>query len=663
MFIKSRILYIVSTQKFDSSKIFSDLKKANLVNKFFSGEDTDNISKELNIFLNMLPAGTVFSKTVVDGMFFDSSTYYVSLPFFSSHIKSPLKAGEYVWLYQHKDENQTGDFSIDTYWVSRVHGLNFSEDVNYTYNDRDNIIKPEAILRMYEDFTIPKKSLAKQQQKKVISIANNALLKPDNSIGESTFEISDNERELIESQVLNYKKTCVPVTNGNSDDLILQGSNNTLIRLTTDNSNYGTYQQNPKGSGEITISAGQGRYALGSYRTSSGFLFDNEGDVIKDDSFVLFKPDNSISPINVLIDNKYENIKNEKIFNIANNDLNFNKRNEGAFKVLEDASRITITENYNCSLEFNNSYNTFLNINFDKNKVLTREFDSSLLNTEIFDKNKKDGSKIDRNDKKFTTSYCVKSNKAINEKSHLPTIAMVSDNVNILSRQSADGELCLAKDYYSYETGRKMSSYLRINSNGDAFIDANRVFIGSFALYKEKDKISEGKSKSALIYLGASESNQSLVLGEQLKEYLNEILDVSREDMDITKKLFLKTHSTLKKTNEKLVEEFKLKFEELDREFAKNLANPKVVGIAAAPQAPGPATASVFTEIFALFKKQSSAVLSLIKNFDDSRIKIENNFISTINKQKLKREEDLSKRLEAIEHNIDKILSKVSKTS
>ena len=136
MFLKSRVLYTIETQRANSQKIYADLDARGLIASFFPAVTTGLPDLNLLLFLESLPNGTVFSKSIMLNSK-ESTKNFISLPFFSSHIKMPVKPGEYVWIFKDPYNKNSNIYNITSYWLSRVHALNYTEDVNYTHNDRD----------------------------------------------------------------------------------------------------------------------------------------------------------------------------------------------------------------------------------------------------------------------------------------------------------------------------------------------------------------------------------------------------------------------------------------------------------------------------------------------------------------------------------------------
>jgi hypothetical protein len=245
---------------------------------------------------------------------------------------------------------------------------------------------------------------------------------------------------------------------------------------------------------------------------------------------------------------------------------------------------------------------------------------------------------------------------------NVPTICLTSSNISLYARESF-GSISLIKEYTNQKLSRKLNSYVKLNEKGDIFIDANRIFIGSAELEKAKGSFLNGKGTT--IRLGESEDSQSLVLGEQLKTYLLEMLDVSRDDMNATKELFEETKKTFSSLNEKLKDDVKSSMTRFTQQLPSSIASlTSTIGAASATsQSLAAATSLAITNIYSDITALANSVKTAIDNFSTDAIAIEAEYESVVQDKKLKREEELSKRLEVIENNIDKILSKISKTS
>ena len=648
MFVKSRCLYIINEEKRQSQLIYNEISKLGLISKYFSDS---NESSLLN-FLSLLPDQTIFSKSVTLREN-EISRYFISLPFFSSHFKTPVKVGEYIWVYPYSQGVADNAYEINSYWLSRIHGYAQTEDVNFTFNDRDVLLDlPNLDLSQLANTTLSETGKAKKRrdQKARNKDLAETIVKPNIDFGTSTFELDTIEESYLSSSVLNSNSRSIPHVTKKSNDLVLQGSNNTLIRLSTENSNSENYTSKGSNTGEITIASGIGAFINTTYRTKSGKLIDREGTIFEDDPYSIQIPSDPRLPLTLIHENIEESLKVPEMYSYS--ELRKNTFNEGASNILEDASRITLSEVYNANILVNKGFDTFLNISEHADDFVVIEedinlFDSKTRNSNIANIKKSVYSK--------TLDMAVKD-------LNVPTICLTSSNISLYARESF-GSISLIKEYTSQKLSRKLNSYVKLNEKGDIFIDANRIFIGSAELEKAKGSFLNGKGTT--IRLGESEDSQSLVLGEQLKTYLLEMLDVSRDDMNATKELFEETKKTFSSLNEKLKDDVKSSMTRFAQQLPSSITSlTSTIGAASATsQSLAAATSLAITNIYSDITALANSVKTAMDNFSADASAIEAEYEMAIQDKKLKRDEELSKRLEVIENNIDKILSKISKTS
>lgn len=158
------------------------------------------------------PRNTIIVKTLTDGLAKRSDTKTICYPFFSSHLSMPLKVGEYVWFVY---ENPDVKGSI-AYWLSRVCDPDHVEDLNYNFSSRSYVQVP------------------KKPEKKTSDKFNNT---PDDEGDQQTYSwqspTSDPKEmvKLVELAKKTHRFEAVPRYTKRPGDLILQGSNNTLIML------------------------------------------------------------------------------------------------------------------------------------------------------------------------------------------------------------------------------------------------------------------------------------------------------------------------------------------------------------------------------------------------------------------------------------------------
>lgn len=195
---------------------------------------------------------------------------FVCFPFFSSHVMLPVKSGEQVWLFMELPERP--------YWLSRISEPIHVEDVNFTHGDR----------RTNRDFKGPTDSKTNKpvddgsgnfDDTRKLKFQNGNPAKPDLAT------IPGDQKAFL--NIITGSKEAglvslepVPRLTKRPGDLILQGSNNTAIRLGTEmswNSNDAArptdandksiafklpenQKKLPTGLGAIDIVVGRGRY-------------------------------------------------------------------------------------------------------------------------------------------------------------------------------------------------------------------------------------------------------------------------------------------------------------------------------------------------------------------------------------------------------------------
>ena len=631
MFIQSRCLYIVGDERRNSKIIYSNLESLGLIDKLFNDSNLDLIME----FLELLPDQTIFSKQV-SRLLDEHNEYFISLPFFSSHLKMPVKCGEYIWVYPYiSGEEIYEGFSINSYWFSRVHGLDHSEDVNFTFNDRDFDIKNSIknIGLFFEDLSV-KKSRKKRELRKYKKFQLENVIKPEIGFGNLTFELDIKEKEYLENNLSSYTNRCIPKINKQPEDLLLQGSNNTFIKMTSDGSNQGSYDRNTSGRGEVSIVSGSGSINKKYSNIKYGNFIDNNGSIISDSRYTLSVSNNSNSASKLYHEKERfsENIKNINLYSMEN--IENISYNEGAFLYLEDASKIIVSENSNHEFLLNKKFDYELNIGKFSYEKFENNFNSNLLE-----------------ENKSFTLLNFKNNFDETFSNNIPCVSLITNSINAFSREGS-GNISLIKEYYSEDIGKNLNAAITINSKGDILIDGSRIFIGSESLEKEKGNFENGQG--TIVNIGLGEESQSLVLGEQLKEYMQEMISINIEDMDLTKKLFEHVRDTQADMDLNTFSEIELAL--------NNTINNIAQGFVLIPPKAGPASAAI-PDILSIINNFAVDLLEAINNANRSNTELLQKLTDEIVLAKLKKEEELSNRIKTISDNIDKILSKISKTS
>jgi hypothetical protein len=212
--------------------------------------------------LKAFPRNTAIVKQVSRGNSKLTNKEIVCYPFFSSHLCMPLKPGEFVW-FVYEDPSDEGQVA---YWISRINEPEHVEDANFTFSTRT-----------YSQ--LPVKSAKKSSDKFDAPTVESDEIET-NSYKSPTSDPNEFVR-IVDSVQRVHRFEPVPRYSKRPGDLVLQGSNNTLIMLgeergqaaddpaiITTNSN--SVQVKP-GSGAVDIVVGRGKFA-----STSGKVIKNE---------------------------------------------------------------------------------------------------------------------------------------------------------------------------------------------------------------------------------------------------------------------------------------------------------------------------------------------------------------------------------------------------
>ena len=213
----------------------------NKAKRSMRGELLAGSKKVTNEYLvGLMPRNSIVGHTITGGKSKYNKDPEIFFPFFSQHICMPVKPGEHVWVfYENIDGKQTG------YWISRKTGSIFTDDANFTSAERQLSIAD----------LIDASSSASLSKSKLKTLTENLGYRftapSEGGDGSADLPVTPDHivvdsisysNEFIGEPVPRYKKKC--------GDLVLQGSNNTLISLT----NEGDLT-----TGKICIVAGRGK--------------------------------------------------------------------------------------------------------------------------------------------------------------------------------------------------------------------------------------------------------------------------------------------------------------------------------------------------------------------------------------------------------------------
>jgi hypothetical protein len=221
--------------------------------------DISNIVAVVNNpeYARILPSGAIIARIVSAGTGLTAGGNTILFPFFSSHVMLPVKSGETVHVIY--EDYSTGGNALG-FWLSRVHSTRAIEDPNYTHHDRRFLgeLNPSNYTTSNLD-NRPSDSL-------VPSFPNGGGTGDSVTIG--TSGSADRPFEKIVGNSLAYALTTpepVPRWAKRAQELVLQGSNNTLVVLGEDRSGgilgaSGSNAVDLRGqAGTIDIVAGRGR--------------------------------------------------------------------------------------------------------------------------------------------------------------------------------------------------------------------------------------------------------------------------------------------------------------------------------------------------------------------------------------------------------------------
>ena len=160
---------------------------------------------------------------------------------------------------------------------------------------------------------------------------------------------------------------------------------------------------------------------------------------------------------------------------------------------------------------------------------------------------KKDNSANLLSNKQFITNLPeinAEQSSSMGDPLYSSSISAISDDISISLHNKNFGDILLSAPNSS--DGRQ--NYLKMSNTGNLHIDAQKIVIG------EASRTPSSHGTNAGLYLGYSNEMQSLVLGEQLKAFIEEMLSVQKESISLIKDLFLTSHKTDEKIKDTIIE-------------------------------------------------------------------------------------------------------------
>lgn len=213
-----------------------------------------------------IPVNAILGRIVNDNHDRSDQTPYIFFPFFSSHFMLPVSPGEQVSIVYDDYQNQSATLGR---WVTRIHENYAVEDANYTHGDRK-----------YDPALAIENVRTSQQQQN--SGNNSKATFPNGGGTPQTYTLFQEGGTNSYEQIVNNAKAkalitseVVPRWNKRPQELVIQGSNNTLISLGEDRTGpvlriSGSNQVDRTGqAGTIDFVAGRGRFPLSATDSSA----------------------------------------------------------------------------------------------------------------------------------------------------------------------------------------------------------------------------------------------------------------------------------------------------------------------------------------------------------------------------------------------------------
>ena len=234
-------------------------------NKFALKEKSSGTALSDSQLVNLVPRNSIIGYDLSSSDASSDQSAELFFPFFPGHLSLPLKPGESVWTI--RDQNGRG------YWLSRKVSFRQIEDLNYTVSSREvDVARKDSLDPDQKNLTQAENDYFKNLISRIPDEGNTPMSVDDMVADSIAFK-----EEFIGEPVPSYSKRC--------GDLVLQGSNNTLICLGTDRS---FKQENKSRMSEIHDRMKERFSKLTSFLSDNDNTQNKEGG---DAAFKYFKPE------------------------------------------------------------------------------------------------------------------------------------------------------------------------------------------------------------------------------------------------------------------------------------------------------------------------------------------------------------------------------------
>jgi hypothetical protein len=279
-------------------------------------------------YVDLMPPCSILARTINNSQDAIDSTPLLVYPFFSSHIMLPIQAGQVVFIIYEDYYYLGGSLAR---WISRPHENSAVEDLNFTHSDRAFDIKntPEGLEQANAQRERNAPFILTPAFPNGADLPGRYTINPRQGSNDNPFQLIRSESKSAALQA--YEP--VPRYNKRPQDLLLQGSNNSMIVLGADrigpvkNESSQTNEKKPF-SGTIDMVTGRGRFPL--------TINDTQANDDKKTSCYT-------------VENTFRTIENDKIGFQRNKQQNLN---EGNPDFINDAARIYISMGTKADINF-----------------------------------------------------------------------------------------------------------------------------------------------------------------------------------------------------------------------------------------------------------------------------------------------------------------------
>jgi hypothetical protein len=323
---------------------FLNLKKNNveireILSRRYQGKE--RLSSEIRNYemIDYIPMNSIVVKLIEENVDKDTNSPVLCFPFFSSHFSLPIKPGEYVWIL--KENIRGANFY---YWMSRKPGFIQTEDANYT-----NVERNTAIVSMYNEHYKNLKSVSPSDD----LVTKSVSFKNQNANVEVGIE------NVIKNSIAynaEFTGEPSPRLSKNCSDLLIQGSNNAGIHLTTEKFSKNTdpsFFSNSSSLNNSNRTPGSGAIDIYVNRKHQNLVesLSDKNEKIEKSKISLLQNNFSNSGLNYTENNKIPDVLSQGN-NIASLEIK-----DDINDAVDVAGRIYLTANSNFDLVFNSNFN------------------------------------------------------------------------------------------------------------------------------------------------------------------------------------------------------------------------------------------------------------------------------------------------------------------